>query len=711
MTHFRRIFQYIFPQYKAVILSITCALLVAVLFTLSLGAMLPLMRVMIGEEGPHGWVNRAIVNDRSGITFAMAEPPKFLNSDIEQNRKAIPLRVTQIDSDKPAGTAGIAVDDIIVSVDNKEFKDDPTFSYDKLLGMMARGESEIELCIKKTDDTFKTVTVLLDDSPFYAGMAWWMLDFIPQKQSTEFKRNCIILIIIVLLASTVLRCIFRFMQEYLVRRVAVSTIMMLRNDTYKHAIRMPLNFFSQEGVSDSMSRILQDSNQIQVGISTLFGKAVREPFKIIGFATGAFLIDAQMTTIVLLGAPIAGFLINKLGKKMKKATRRALESRSEVLGQLQGSFLGIRIVKGYHQEEQELGKFKRFNHRLYSQQLKIAKINAASGPLLESLGIAAACIGMMFAVHWMSNTENRMATSDFFTLVFLLGTMAESGRKLGNVYPRLQMANASAERVYRLYDGAIEHDPPNGKVLGRANKSVVFQNVSFTYPNSDNKTLDSIDINVNAGEVVAVVGPNGCGKTTLLSMIPKFFIPSQGQILIDGQDISEVTLESLRKQIGIVTQQTTVFNDTIASNIAYGRPEATDDEIRTAAQKAYADDFIENTPDGYNTIIGEQGATLSGGQLQRIAIARAILLDPAILIFDEAMSQIDSDSEAKIQKALDEFSHGRTSFIIAHRLSTIIGSDRIIVIDEGKIAAQGKHDELLKSSPLYKKLYEMQFAG
>lgn len=712
MIHFRRIFRYIISQHKkAIIVSIICALFVAILFTLSIGAMLPLMRVMIGEEGLHGWVNRAIIKNRSGIIFYMVEPPKFINAEYDDDRKPIPLRIKKVVRAKPAGTIKISVDDVIVAVDNEDFKDNPAFSHDKLLEKMARGQNDFELRIETVDRTFKTVTVSRGTPPFYAELAWWMLDFVPQEQSPIFKRNCLILIIVILLVSTILRCIARFLQEYLIRRVVTSSIMMLRNDTYKQAIRMPLNFFSQEGVSDSMSRILQDTNQIRGGLTTIFGKAIREPLKIISFAIGAFLIDAQMTMIVLLGAPVAGVLISKLGKKMKKATRRALESRSEVLGHLHDTLLGIRIVKGYHQEERESNEFVKHNERLFKQQIRMEKINAASGPILEGLGISAACIGMIFAAHWMTGSDERMATSDFFALVGMLAVMAESGRKLGDVYPRLQTANASAERVYRLHDGIIEHDPPNGKVLGRATRSIEMRDVSFAYPNSENKTLDAIDLKVNAGEVVAVVGPNGSGKTTLLSLIPKFFVPSEGQVLIDGQDISEVTLESLRRQIGIVTQQTAVFNNTIAANIAYGKPDATDDEIRKAAQKAYADDFIENTTDGYNTIIGEQGATLSGGQLQRIAIARAILLDPAILIFDEAMSQIDSDSEAKIQKALEEFSQGRTSFIIAHRLSTIINSDRIIVMDEGKIVAQGKHKELLDSSGLYKKLYEMQFAG
>ena len=344
---------------------------------------------------------------------------------------------------------------------------------------------------------------------------------------------------------------------------------------------------------------------------------------------------------------------------------------------------------------------------LFRSQLRMAKIDAASGPILESLGITAACVGMIFATHWI--TEGNMQTSDFFILVGILGTMAETGRKLGNVYPRIQTANASAERVYMLFDGPVETDSPKAKVLGKMTKSLEMIDVSFTYPACPIKTLDDINLKVNAGEVIAVVGANGSGKTTLLSLIPRFFNPDKGKILIDGNDISQVTLGSLREQIGLVTQQAIVFNESIAANIAYSKPDASEAEIVAAAKQAYADDFIEQTSNGYQTIIGEQGTTLSGGQLQRIAIARAILRNPAILIFDEATSQIDSDSEVKIQKALAEFSYGRTSFIIAHRLSTVINSDRIIVLDKGLIIGQGNHQELLKNCSLYRQLYEMQF--
>jgi len=802
MKHFNRVLKYAAPQYKTVIISIACALGAAMLFSMSIAAMLPLMRVMIGEEGLHGWVNRGIVKHRSGIVFesvTIEENPAALG-DTETPPQ--PLRIFHIREKTPAENSGLAKDDIVLLVTQKprlqggspqgstlqggspqggtlqggtpqggtlqggtlqggspqgstlqggspqgstlqggspqggtpqgstlqegtsqgSALDGGTSqggplevspSRNQLLQHLAGADSDqpVQLTIKHTDDSVESISIDLDKPPIYAPAARWLLGFVPYQQGASFKRNCIVLIIVLMWVATIVRCTLRFVQEYLVRRISYRSIMSLRRDAYAKAVRIPLSYFSQEGVSDTMSRFVQDSNRIHRGITILFGKMIREPFTIIGLTAGAFWINSDMTLIVLMGAPVAALVISKLGKKIKRATKKTLESWSRMLGHLQGTLLGIRVVKGYHQETSEETRFTEINQKLLKQQFRVAKIEASSGPIIESLGITAACAGMICAAYYLfGKPDGDMKTSDFFTLVMLLASMAESGRKLGDVYPDLQVANASAERVYRLIDTPIETDPPQAVKLERLSRSIEFRNINFRYPDSLADTLSDINLTVEAGQTIAVVGPNGSGKTTLLSLVPRFFIPEKGAILFDGTDIAQGTLSSLREQIGIVTQQTVVFNDTIEANIAYSRPQAGKEKVIEAAKQAYAHEFIEQTPNGYQTIVGEQGAKLSGGQLQRIAIARAILLDPAILIFDEAMSQIDSDSEAKIQKALTKFTQNRTSFIIAHRLSTIIDADRIIVLDNGRLIAQGKHQELIKSCKLYRRLYEMQFA-
>ena len=532
----------------------------------------------------------------------------------------------------------------------------------------------------------------------------------PRSYSPRFKRDSIILIIILMLVATIARCALRFAQQYLVRKISFRTLMMLRLDAYRNAIRLPLTYYSTQGASDTMSRFMQDSVKILVGITTLLGKGVREPLTIIFLAATSFTINAKMTLIVIAGAPVAALIIGKLGRKMKRATKRSLENWSQLLGQLQQSLQGIRVVKGYHREQYEQEAFTNIHRRLLKQQFRVGKIDAASGPLLEALAMTAASIAMIFAAHLLTRSENKMPISEFTALVILLSYIAESGRKMGNIWPRIQTANAASERIYRLIDAPAETDPPHARPLSPLAESLELRDVTFTYPNSPQPALCNVSLTVRAGRTVAVVGPNGSGKTTLLSLIPRFFVPESGSVLIDGHDINNVTLASLRQQIGIVTQQTVIFNDTIASNIAYGNPDASRQQIITAAQRAYAHEFIENTADKYETIVGEQGVTLSGGQLQRLAIARAILRDPAILIFDEATSQIDSDSEAKIQQAVLEFSRGRTSFIIAHRLSTIINADCILVLDDGRLIAQDRHDKLLETCSLYRQLYQMQFA-
>ncbi|MBN1765625.1 MAG: ABC transporter ATP-binding protein [Sedimentisphaerales bacterium] len=708
MDYFRRALQYVFQQYKALILSVICALLVAVLFASTIGAMYPLMRAMIDNEGLDGWINRGIIKHRTGIKFEALVLPETLE-DVEKYRSINePLKITKIDRDGTANQSSLTLKDKILGIIDPTTSKSEQLTHNAILYRLAwMPERSVELLIRHMDGSEKYITLDLAAPPFYAPAARWLLSFLPDQIDTNFKRQCIILMIILILIATILRCFLRFIQEYLINRISFRAIMQLRRDAYAKAVRLSLSYFSQEGFTDTMSRFIQDSNRIHGGITTLFGKTIREPMKMIALGFLAYKINAKMTMIVVLGAPVAGLIINKLGRKMKKATKKTLESWSRMLGHLQGTLIGIKVVKGYHQEEYEEERFRQINDKLLKQQFRMAKIDAGSGPLLEGLSIIAACIGMIFAAYWL--TRGTMDTSDFLEIVMLLGAMAESGRKLGNVLPKLQTANASAERVYRLVDAPVESDPPQALELKPLSESLEFKNITFRYPNSTTVTLDNINLMVNAGEIIAVVGPNGSGKTTLLSLIPRFFLPDKGEIYIDGINIAEVTLSSLRRQIGIVTQQNITFNDTIAENIAYGDQNASREQIITAAKRAYAHEFIEQTANGYQTVIGEQGTTLSGGQLQRIAIARAILRDPAILIFDEAMSQIDADSEAKIQKALSEFSQNRTSFIIAHRLSTVIDSDRIIVLDQGQIIAQGTHQELMDSCRLYKQLYEMQF--
>jgi ABC-type multidrug transport system fused ATPase/permease subunit len=422
---------------------------------------------------------------------------------------------------------------------------------------------------------------------------------------------------------------------------------------------------------------------------------------------GALLLDWQLTLIFLIGAPFVISMVAIFGKKMKKATRKSLMAGSQMLAKLQEAMSALRVVKVYNQQEQEVSRFRVINRRFLRQSLKMSKVDAATMPVMEILGMFAGCAAILTGAYWV-NIGKMSSPEDFFTLLILLGAAAESTRKTSDIWNKIQEANAAAERVFAVADSPVEYEKPGAADLLKLKNKIEFKNIVFTYPGATTQALERVNLTIEAGHNVALVGPNGSGKSTLANLIPRFYDPDSGQILIDGRDIRETSLFNLRNQIGMVTQNVVTFNDTIAANIAYGKPDAAEEEIITAAKRSFAHEFIEPLPKSYDTIIGEEGAGLSGGQLQRIIIARAILKNPAILIFDEATSQVDAESEAKIHKAIEEIMRGRTSIIIAHRFSTVITADVIVVMSEGQIIAQGQHDELMRTCQLYQSLYETQ---
>jgi subfamily B ATP-binding cassette protein MsbA len=474
---------------------------------------------------------------------------------------------------------------------------------------------------------------------------------------------------------------------------------------------MPVGFFSSRGTSDTTSRIINDVTMSGRGIKILFGKTLREPMIGIGALIGAFVISWKLTLIFMGSGPMVIGLIAFLGKKMKKATKKSLVSTAQMLGRIQEAIGGLRVVKVYNRQQWEIEQYEKTNRALLKNHLRMSKIDAMTSPIMDALGMITGGAVILLGAFWVMKQYDGMQASSFFTLLAGLGIAAESVRKLSDVWNTVQQANAAADRVFAVIDQPKEKEAPDAFELKPLKRQIEFRNIVFTYPDAQSPALSGVNLTVPAGQTVAVVGSNGSGKTTLVNLLPRFYDPDSGQIFIDGQDIHQATLASLRDQISMVTQNVVTFNDTVANNIAYSKPGATMDEIVAAAKKAYAHEFIETLPDGYDSMIGEQSSGFSGGQLQRIMIARAILKNPKILIFDEAMSQIDADSEAKIHNALSELMKGRTCFLIAHRFSTVISADRIVVIDKGRILAEGRHDELMQTCQMYRKLYETQLIG
>jgi len=708
MKAFRRVFKYVWPQWPRVIVVLVSAIIVASLLSLSFLTVIPLLKVMMGEEGLGGWVDRKISAHRYGLIFYVPEKTDFAESDIAHY-----LLVTDIKKKSPAQKAGLQKLDRIIGVNDLLVKEDGVkIPSTELLEALATASPNSTLAIQllrldeKAVDDIETLILNTGPKPFYLHRLEKWTRFLPRQQSREDKARAVSFIVLAIAVVTIIRCSARFCQEYVAQKIVQVGINQLREDAFGHAMDTPIWLFADERPSDTVSRIIRDTDVIGQAVRIMLGKAVREPLNTLFMLTAAMWLNWQLTLIFLCGAPFVLVLVGVFGKKMKRATRKSLVAGSQMLAKLQETMAGLKVVKVYNRHDYERESFRVINKRLLKQLLRISKVDAATAPIMEVFGMIAGLAALVVGAQWIA--RGQMGGPEFLGLLILLGCAADSVRKASGIWNKVQEANAASERVFAVIDTPAEFEKPGAVALPPLKEKIEFRDVVFTYPGADRPMLKGINLSVPAGHNVAIVGPNGSGKTTLANLIPRFYDPDNGQILIDGEDIRDATLFSLRSQIGMVTQNMVTFNDTIAANIAYGKPGATREEVIAAAKRSFAHEFITLLPDGYDTIIGEQGAGLSGGQLQRIVIARAILKNPPILIFDEATSQVDADSEAKIHNAIEEIMQDRTSFIIAHRFSTIITADVIVVMDDGQIVAQGQHDELTQSCPLYQSLYEIQ---
>ncbi|MFO0894543.1 MAG: ABC transporter ATP-binding protein [Phycisphaerales bacterium] len=533
----------------------------------------------------------------------------------------------------------------------------------------------------------------------------WLASRLP-----EAPYDGVVLLVGVLAGLTLLGAMANFLHQFLSLTLCTRVVAGVRMEIFRHAVHLPLSVVVRRGPAEFTSRVIRDTAELQQGLVALTSRAVAEVTKGAAAFTAAVWYDWRLTLVAVVVAPVMGVILRKFGKLIRRGTKGALSAQETLLRVTNESMQGLRSVKSATAESDAVHRFDRINRMVVGQELRVRAARAASGPVVELLAVFIVMGLALVAAKQI--IRGHLAVDDF---VLTLGALAMAGasfKPLAGFVNDVQAAAAPAERLREILDTAREDqdDRAGGSraVLPRHTSEVRFEEVSFRYDGAETDALQRISLRIRHGERVAVVGSNGCGKTTLLALLPRLLVPTRGRVLIDGQDVAEVTLRSLRGQLGVVTQETVIIRGTVEENIRFGNFGATREQVVDAAQRAHAEAFIQKLPQGYETEVSEQGASLSGGQRQRLAIARAILRDPSILILDEATSQVDAESETQINAAIREFGEGRTVILIAHRLSTVRGADRIVVMDAGRIVAEGRHEELLEGCEPYRRLFRSQ---
>ncbi|HEY7327249.1 MAG TPA: ABC transporter ATP-binding protein [Gemmataceae bacterium] len=694
MKNFLRALRHALPYRQRLALSILCALCAAAFWACNFSSIYPVLILLQYKQTPHDW----------------------LNTKIEENQKVIADYQHQIE---------------VKNAELDERKREQAQNGSSLF--LEQRIRDLNGYLSKYESKLSPVRFRL----------WLFLN--GQKFVNKFvPADCFLAltwVIGLVIIGIIIKCFFEFAQESLVGSIVHLSLFDLRNRFYRNAIHLDVDQFGDQGSSELMARFTNDMESLGAGIKTLFGKVVAEPLKALACVVlASYLISWQLTLMFLILVPIAAFILARVGRIMKQATRRLLERMSNIYKILQESFQGIRVVKAFTMEPYERRRFRVATRDYYRRAMLVVNIDALADPMIEILAVAAVGAALMAGAHLvlhqsthlfgMRMTEQPMDAAELLQLYVWLAAIADPVRKLSSVFTRIQSACAAADRIFDFVDrrprvktnsdgprlrrlGTDRRDAgPTGAIGGTGVSPVLgqpdyieFRDVCFSYQ-PGHPILYDIHLGVRAGETVALVGANGSGKSTLLGLIPRFYDPDHGSVFVDGQDLRRVNLRSLRQRVGIVTQDTILFDDTIYNNIAYGSRRARVEDVEKAAQRAFAHEFILAQPKGYQTRIGEIGSKLSGGQRQRLALARVILRDPSILILDEFTSAADTESEALIHRAMKEFMVGRTTFVITHRLHTLEIADRIVVLEKGRIAAVGTHAELKAGCSAYQRLHE-----
>ncbi|MBK9128010.1 MAG: ATP-binding cassette domain-containing protein [Phycisphaerales bacterium] len=713
LRYFLRAAGYLHPHRRSLVLGLLAALGVSVFYTFSVSSIVPVLKIIFAEhESIVDWLHRAEAQRRLGVTL----PP-----DVPDDPRGLTLLDVRPDS---PNAEHLQAGERIVMIDGAGGS---AYDFIALLAQQG-GEAAVDVVVVNLDGQSRAASLRLRPHKFWWPAAASAASWLPSGRSAVDRSNTLLAVMAAVVLVSTIGAFCRFGNEGLVAIAVQRGMHDLRTELADHVLRLPLGWHSTQPPGDTLSRFAQDIGKVEVGINTLFGKVVREPLKAVGVLALTLLLDWHMLLIGMIGLPVGVVFIRIFGRMVKRAQRRASQSWGRLLDHLGERLAGIRVVKAFNMEGAESRRFAAEGRELTRAQTHIELVDAASSPALEMLASLAIAAFALYGGHRVFNQE--LEPHVFFGAIICLGAVFDPIRKMGNVYNRLQAADASGKRLFDILDLPAETEagltvaPTWARPEAAAgplapqlafDEAIEFRDVCFSYPSDPSRrVLDRVNLRVERGQMIALVGPNGCGKTTLVSLLLRFFEPDSGTIRIDDRDIRTLPLAALRGAIGLVTQDAVVFTDTIRANISYGAGPVSDEQVAAAARLAHIEDFIERLRVEQNgTVSSGYGArvtarTLSGGQRQRIALARAVLRNPPILILDEATSQVDVESERKIQEALDDVARGRTTFVIAHRFSTIARADRIAVMNDGRLIATGRHDELVRTCPFYATLVQTQ---